>query len=271
MDFTSMIRSPVRNAGDYIQDGLLYCGRCHTPKQCKITVGGEAVFPACMCECEQEQYRQEQEEEQRQEKLDRINNLKRMCFCDMDMASMTFDADDGQNRKITQVARNYVDHFQEMKDKGKGLLLYGGVGTGKTFISACIANELLQDGYPCMVTNFGRIVNTLQGRFDGRQEYLDRLNRFDLLVIDDLFAERDTEFMGEVVQSVIDTRYRSRKPLIITTNLTSDELKAPADIRKRRIFSRLFEMCIPVEVKGKDRRKEKLKQDYKSCEQLLGL
>lgn len=57
----------------------------------------------------------------------------------------------------------------------------------------------------------------------------------------------------------------------MTTNLKSDELKHPVEIRKQRIYSRLFEMCVPVEVKGKDKRKEKLKQDYKSMEDILGL
>ena len=123
----------------------------------------------------------------------------------------------------------------------------------------------------CLVTNFARLTNTISGMYEGKQEYIDGLDRFDLIVIDDLASERDTEFMGEIVQNIIDARYRTGKPLIVTTNLTSDDLKNPAEIRKQRIYSRLFEMCVPVEVKGTDRRKEKLKQDYKSMEDLLGL
>ena len=77
--------------------------------------------------------------------------------------------------------------------------------------------------------------------------------------------------MDEIVQSIIDSRYRSGKPLIVTTNLTAQELKNPLDIRKQRVYSRLFEMCIPIEVKGKDRRKEKLKSSYDELAGLLGL
>ena len=106
---------------------------------------------------------------------------------------------------------------------------------------------------------------------EGKQEYMDSLDKFDLIVIDDLASERDTEYMGEMVQSIIDARYRAGKPLIVTTNLTSAELKRPSDIRKERIYSRLFEMCIPVEVIGKDRRKEKLKRDYVEFGDVLGL
>jgi DNA replication protein DnaC len=97
------------------------------------------------------------------------------------------------------------------------------------------------------------------------------LNKFDLLVIDDLASERDTEFMGEIVQNIIDSRYRAGLPLIVTTNLTADELKHPQEIRKRRIYSRLFEMCVPLEVQHKDRRKQKLINDYDELGALLGL
>lgn len=194
-----------------------------------------------------------------------------MGFPDSEMEKWSFDKDDLSNEKISTIARKYVDNFDEMKSRGKGLLFYGSVGTGKTFMSACIANALIEKGHPCLVTNFARLCNTISGMFDGKQQYIDGLDKFHLLVIDDLASERDTEYMGEIVQNIIDARYRSGLPLIITTNLTADELKHPAEMRKKRIYSRLFEMCVPIEVKGKDRRKEKIKSDYKDLEELLGL
>jgi len=77
--------------------------------------------------------------------------------------------------------------------------------------------------------------------------------------------------MGEIVQNIIDSRYRSGKPLIVTTNLTGEELQNPADIRKQRTYSRLYEMCIPFCVKGNDRRQKKLRSDYAGVKNLLGL
>jgi DNA replication protein DnaC len=257
--------------GDYLVDGLLYCHKCHTPKQCRIEVLGQIRTPMCLCQCEQDRMAAEEDARKRQEAMDRVKRLRKMGFPDDDMAKWTFEKDDHSNAKISTLAKRYVENFRELSDKGKGLLLYGPVGTGKTFISACIANALIEQGHPCLVTNFARLTNTISGMYDGKQEYVDSLNRFDLLVIDDLASERDTEYMGEIVQNIIDARYRSGKPLIVTTNLTSDELKHPADIRKQRIYSRLFEMSVPVEVRGKDRRKEKLRQDYMSMWELLGL
>ena len=121
------------------------------------------------------------------------------------------------------------------------------------------------------MTNFSRLVNTIQSMREGKQEYLDSLNDYDLLVIDDLSSERDTEFMNEIVMNVIDSRYRSGLPLIITTNITADELKNPSDIRKERIYSRLMQMCFPIEVSGKDRRKSILRQDFGEYKDLLGI
>jgi DNA replication protein DnaC len=257
--------------GDYIKDGLLYCHKCNTPKQTKVELFGQIRTPMCLCKCEQDRLKAEEEEKKKHEAMDRVKRLRKMGFPDSEMEKWTFERDDHSNERISNMALRYVENFEEMRDKGKGLLLYGTVGTGKTFISACIANALIEKGHPCLVTNFARLTNTISGMFEGKQEYIDGLDRFDLIVIDDLASERDTEFMGEIVQNIIDARYRSGKPLIVTTNLTSDDLKHPVEIRKQRIYSRLFEMCVPVEVKGKDRRKEKLKQDYKSMEDLLGL
>ena len=253
---------------DYIKDGLLFCARCNTPKEVEVTLFGEKKKVRCLCRCGQAALERRREKERLEEEQRRIQRLRMMGFPDSELASSTFDNDDHSNERLTRIAKNYVENFDEMLKQGKGLLLFGSVGTGKTFISACIANALIDRGHPCMVTNFSRLTNTLQGMQE-KQSYLDRLGRFHLLVIDDLASERDTEYMGEIVQSIIDARYRSKKPLIVTTNLTSDELKHPAEIRKQRIYSRLFEMCVPVEVKGKDRRKEKLKEEYKTMREVL--
>ena len=225
----------------------------------------------CLCQCQQVEVEREDEEKKKRDAVARASRLRIEGFSDAAMREWTFSNDDGANSKISDVARRYVANFPRMLRDGQGLLLFGTVGTGKTFIAACIANALIDDGHPCLVTNFSRLANELLDVGDGKQAYLDSLSRYDLLVIDDLGSERDTEFMAETVQSVIDARYRARKPLIVTTNLTADEMKRASDTKKQRLFSRLMELCIPIEVKGKDRRTEKLKKNYASNRELLGL
>lgn len=256
---------------DYIEDGLLFCGKCKTEKQARIKFNDQIMIMNCLCKCEKERLDALEAEQEREKALEKVNQMKKMGFPDEEIEKWTFDRDDQSNKKISNTARRYVEDFAEMKRKGKGLLFYGKVGTGKTFISACIANALIEKGHPCLVTNFARLTNTLSGMYEGKQNYLDSLNRFDLIVIDDLSSERDTEYMGEIVQNIIDSRYRSGKPLIVTTNLTRQELRSPTEIRKQRVYSRLLEMCVPVEVVGKDRRKEKLKADYMEMQEVLDL
>ena len=259
------------NEGDYVIDGLLYCCRCNTKKQTVVNFMGKQKVVNCLCKCKADELKREEEERQQAMMNLRIEKLRVMGFPESEMSKWTFANDDHTNEKITQIAKNYVENFEQMKQRGKGLLFYGTVGTGKSYISACIANALIDKGYPCLMTNFARLVNTISGMYDGKQQYIDNLNKYPLLIIDDLASERDTEYMNEIVQNIIDSRYRSGLPTIITTNLSGEEIKNPVDIRKQRTYSRLLEMCIPIEVKGTDRRREKLKDDYKEFSGLLGL
>ena len=257
--------------GDFIIDGLLYCGKCKTPKQTRIEIFDRVRTPYCLCKCEAEKREREEEERKRREFEKRVKELRRAGFPDDEMQNWKFERDDHANERITNVAHKYVDNFDIMRASGKGLLFYGTVGTGKTFTAACIANALIDKGYPCLVTNFARLINTISGMYDGKQDYIDGLNRFALLVIDDLASEADTEYRNEIIFNVIDSRYRAGLPMIITTNLTGEEMKNPADVRKQRIYSRLFERCIPIEVKGADRRREQLRNAVKEYADLLGL
>ena len=257
--------------GDYILDGLLHCGKCNTPKQTRVMIFGQERTPPCLCKCAVEKREREEAERQRIEFEKRIKEMRRVGFPDEDMKNWTFDKDDRANEHITNVGRKYVENFDIMRENGKGLLYYGTVGTGKTFAAACIANALIDKGFPCLVTNFSRIINTISDMYDGKQQYIDGLNRFTLLVIDDLATEANTEYRNEIVYNIIDSRYRAGLPLIVTTNLTAEELKNSADIKKQRIYSRLFERCLPLEVKGVDRRRSALKNDYKAYSELLGL
>lgn len=256
--------------GDYRKDGLLYCGKCDTPKQCRVPILGMERIVPCLCKCGKEERDSEEQEAKKTEALRLMRDRRQQGFPDAEMQSWTFDRDDNANPSLSKLARNYADHFPEMLQMGKGLLLYGEVGTGKTFIGACIVNAVIDAGYTAQATNFGRIVNAVNSSYEDRQEVYDELNSYDLLMIDDLAAERDTEYMQEIVFNVIDARARNRKPLIITTNLTGEELNNPGDTRKKRIYSRLYELCLPFEVKGKDRRKLKLQSEYQELRNILG-
>lgn len=203
------------------------------------------------------------------ERMQRLNMLKSLCFEDHALYSWTFDKDNGKN-PVMKVARDYVDKWSDALSGNTGLVLWGDVGTGKTFFAACIANALVEQNVSVKMTNFSTILNDLFAESD-KNKYLNRLNDHNLLIIDDLGIERGTEYALEQVYNVIDTRYKSGKPLIITTNLTLDELKAPTDIPHKRIYDRVLGMCVPVMFNGVNFRKEEATAKMEAAKKLFGM
>lgn len=256
--------------GDFIKDGLLHCGKCGTPKQCRVELMGRIISPKCLCKCEVERRAKEKEQEEKQELLERIKKYRKMGFPQSQMEEWTFENDDKNNERLSNMAMRYVNNFDDFYKDGKGLLLYGGVGTGKTYIACMIANALIDKGYPVLVTNFARILSTLQGTFD-KQEYLDSLNQFKLLVIDDLGVERETSYAKEQVYNIIDSRYRAGLPMIITTNLTMQKMATETEITDKRVYDRIIERCFPVEVAGESRRMKKLINSCDDMKKILGI
>ena len=233
-------------------DGLIYCAKCHTPRQHRIQLNDRVLLPTVRCRCQQEAYEKEEAERKQQEFLMQVSRLKTNGLQDKSLRDYTFANDKGYNPEI-QKAHDYVAHWEEMKAKSLGLLLWGDVGTGKSFFAGCIANALLEKGIPVLMTNFSRILNTLTGMYsDDRNQFIDSLNKYSLLIIDDLGIERGTEFSLEQVFNVIDSRYRSKKPMIVTTNLTLDELKHPVDLAHARIYDRILERCVPLKINNQN-------------------
>ena len=248
-------------------DGLLRCSVCHRKVQAVIQIFGETRTVPCVCDCQRAEQKRFEENQRQQE----IERNKRICFAETNMASWTFDNDDRQNPKISDAMKRYADGFAEFRKQGKGLLLSGTFGTGKTYLAACIANELIDKGYSCRMANFPTLTNTLQGMFDGKQEFIRELTNYDLLVLDDLGAERKTEYMQETMFNIIDSLYRAGTPLIITTNLTFDEIKKPQNREYARIYDRIIERCFPIELNGLSRRRQNVKDTYADMKNALGL
>ena len=248
----------IKEVDDYMdtETGLLMCGQCHTRKQKKLSFLGEERVVGCLCRCAAEKLEKERARHEAEENLMRIQQMKSAGLQDRTFYGYTFErCDTSQENAI--YAKRYVEHFSEMMQAGQGLLFWGNVGTGKTFLAGCIANALLEQKIPVLMTSFPKILNALGGLYSAeRNEYLASLNRYTLLVIDDMGIERDTQYTLETVYTVIDERYKSGKPFIITTNIQLDILGNPQDLEHARIYDRIMERCMPVFFGGKNYRSE---------------
>lgn len=253
-------------------DGLAYCSNCHTPRQQHIEFLGKDSTPWIACKCIKEHYEQEEAMKRRQEEYEYISRLRYDAFPNPTAKHWRFEYDDHQGDvKSMEVMRNYARNFKSFYAKGAGLLVYGNVGVGKSFASACIVNELIDKGIPCLMTDFSRIINDLTGIFQGKQDYIDNLVSYDLLVIDDLGVQRSTPYANEIVTNVVDARVMSKKPLIVTTNLTPEELLCAKEITYQRTLSRLFQHCIMIDFRGTDRRRAGGVNQDMELRELLGI
>lgn len=277
-----MIQKSLQNEepGDYYgEDGFLYCGKCHTRKQHEITLPADGdgtegkVRVGIACKCQAAVLEAEERERERKDFEQRMEALRRDGITDPAYLRYTFAQDDRRNPDVTDVCLRYVQNWKEMKAENIGILFYGDVGTGKSFLACAIANALLGRLVSVSVTNFPRLLNAIQGTFDEeRQRRIDSLQRYSLLVIDDLGVERDTAFSVEQVYNVIDTRARSGKPVIITTNLSMKDLQNPPSLAYKRIYDRVLEMC-PIRLKmvGESRRAGNANERRDLARRLLGL
>ena len=226
-------------------------------------------MPRCICQCQREAEEQRKAAEERQRRMERIKRRKAQGLQDRYLYDYTFANDNGEN-PLMDKARAYVENWKEAYKSNIGLLLFGDVGTGKSFFAGCIANALLDQDVPVLMTNFPTILNRLTGMFsEERAEFIASLGEYDLLIIDDLGVERSTDYAMEQMFFIIDSRYRSRKPMIITTNLKLAELKNPPDLAHARIYDRILERCAPILFAGKNFREENASATREAAKELV--
>ena len=257
--------------GDHIgEDGLVYCGKCGSRKQLRVKFGDKTHVVRCVCKCESKELEEKKRQEEYEEQMRRINRLKEASMMDKKYREVTFDKYEvrEENKKVFEMAKKYADRFQDMYKKNQGLLLYGPVGTGKSFTAACIGNYLLDNAKPVIMTSFVKILQDIWEN-DREAEYITILNSASLLIVDDLGTERETDYALEKVYNIIDSRVRANKPMIITSNLELNDMMECEDIRKKRIYDRILECCYPMYVGGKSFRLMKAAQRFDEMKDFL--
>jgi DNA replication protein DnaC len=181
----------------------------------------------------------------------------------MQKSLQSFSAKNARQRDIVAGARSFLQTFRGSADDHptKGLLLIGREGTGKTHIAVAILKEAIMKGFTGLYWNVPELFLELRRLMSDdsgitEADLFDEAARADLLVLDDLGAERSSEYVMDRLYVLINGRYQNDSATIITTNRTPEELRTQIG---PRIASRICEMCVPIDFPEGDYRLQNLK------------
>ena len=258
---TQKLIESVDNAEEYIKDNDIYCKECDTPRTCF----GFTKKVRCLCECQSKKYEEKKELEQRAERLRQLEKLKVASLLGERYKNVTFgktDMDNDDFAKVADRARKYCAAAGKVLEQGVGIYLYGAKGTGKTHLTACIANELMSNYYSVLYTNFSEISKSIRATYGSRSEteqaFIDKLATIDFLFIDDFGTESvsrdgDDLWLQEKIFEVVNKRYNANKPIIFTSNYSLAEMVKNRGLADKTV-DRISEMCEIIKLDGKSYR-----------------
>lgn len=255
------------------------CPVCGKNTYKKVTILGTDRVVKTMCKCESKAWHEKKEHEEAAEKQERLKKLISNSLMDDKFRESTFENWDFErgSRKMYELGKRYAENFKECKKQGLGLLIYGNAGNGKTYMASCIANELLKRYVPVICISINGLLGRIQKTYNnyGKEAESDILRTFsnaDLLIIDDLGTEKSSEWSRSMVYNIIDSRYRSKLPLIITSNLdikANERYGVLEELYHERTESRILEMCTPVFNTSKSIRLEEAKKKTELLKKIL--
>lgn len=258
-------RAAQEARGMYVDEqGVTRCTVCHKPLRYYVQSLGREMPTTCDCD-----ERDEADRRQREATSEARRRVRDSALFDRNTSDVMFSDDAAPDSEAGRVCRAYVEQFEQMRRDAFGLMFTGTMGTGKSFYAAAIVNELTARGIPALMFTTSRLVSTAAKTI---QALIDEANCFPLVVLDDLGAERSTDYAVEIVEGFVNARYTARKPLIVTSNLTARQMSNPPDMRYARIFDRLRVMCPRVIVlTGESRRIEQQRERAAQMQDALGV
>lgn len=167
-----------------------------------------------------------------------------------------------------RIVQSYCDAYPQVE--GKGLLLTGNNGVGKTHLIVALLKGLIEKGADGLFLDYQELLKRIQTSYDPAARTAEhRIIRpvldAEILVIDDLGANRPTEWVEDTVHYILNNRYNEKKPTLLTANLSEQRMTGAEGNRKThetfqdrvgmRVSSRLHEMCRIVEIHAEDYRK----------------
>lgn len=230
---------------------MVKCSICGEDLVREIRIGDQVITLARPCLCQREERRAEQEKADRVALAEKARDILYAGYLDADYADESFDMDDGKNEKAAAFFQEYADNFSE---KSKGLYIFGNIGSGKTFYASCIANAVRKKGFYVLIGTAQKLIHLMYSDFERNKDAVEyKIKHYPLMVIDDLGAEKNNEHTMTALEEIIDMRYKSKLPLIVTSNLPP---KALTGSQGERMKSRLMQMAEVKLLTDSDRRKQ---------------
>lgn len=253
---------------EYIKDDLIFCKTCNTPRLWKSEDG--EIVTKCLCSCQTKARDISIEAEKAKQKMLKLERLRINSLLGTKYKNSSFENLDLKRPNSFVVAskrcKKFCDNWELVKSEGCGIYLFGTVGTGKTELSACICNYLMQRYIPVLITNFLEVSKDLRASYHANNEsemqIIDKLTNIDLLVIDDIGTEKlvkqdgSNSFMQEKVFDIINLRYINKMPTIFTSNYSLNQLITERGF-EQKVVDRIAEMSQAViKLEGTSYRRE---------------
>ncbi len=248
------------------------CSLCEGSGLCIVEEGGRQVARACECRVARRTQRM----------LEQAQIPRRYEECTLENFEPRYDGADRSLQSALVQARGFVKGYPAETD-GKGLLLVGPVGVGKTHIAVGILKELVQErGAHGLFYDYRELLTEVQNSYNQKVaatelEVLRPVFEAEVLVLDELGAAKPSDWVWDTVAHILNSRYNDRRTTIITTNYPNAEALGATPGRRmgkksaeqedaeramsgetlgdrigERMRSRLQEMCVVVELRGKD-------------------
>lgn len=224
---------------------------------------GEWYYHPCTPECEQKKERREWEMMRREA---RVASLREKSGLSKRLRGYTLDSFRPMVSNATGRARmkveEYLENWKENAEAGNGLYFCGDVGTGKTHLAVAVMIELIKKRrVPGLFVTVPELLDNLRGAYNdpGRDidEWMDAVKNADFLVLDDLGAEKPTEWVRERIFVLVNHRYREQLPTVFTSNIGPKDL---AEQLGERTASRIIEMCDWIALEGEDYRETAVRE-----------